>query len=265
MTKRLIEDRNFDDLAERFEKRIYGKLKGQIRQAVIWRDLEETHPHLNNTSLNILDIGAGLGQFTLKLAQQNHNVTYSDISEQLYLLAHKQAEQLQITEKIHWYNQAYQDLLANNELAQMDLILCHAVIEWLAEPESLLPALAKQLKPEGKLSFCFYNPAGMTYRNLIAGNFNHIEQRQNNNYQADKQTLTPPNPPNVLEIKRWLNEAGFEIIKESGIRVFTDYAIDKQRGGHQHPEQVLAKELAFSDQYPYHHIGRYIHVMAKKL
>ena len=57
------QDRNFDDLAERFQRKIYGGLKGEIRLAVLWRDLESEVPALKEgRPLRILDVGAGLGQ-----------------------------------------------------------------------------------------------------------------------------------------------------------------------------------------------------------
>ena len=34
-------DRNFDELTEKFKNKVYGGLKGEIRLAVIWRDLNQ--------------------------------------------------------------------------------------------------------------------------------------------------------------------------------------------------------------------------------
>ncbi len=34
-----MQDRNFDDIAEKFARNIYGTTKGKIRQAVVWQDL----------------------------------------------------------------------------------------------------------------------------------------------------------------------------------------------------------------------------------
>ncbi|HIG66824.1 MAG TPA: hypothetical protein EYQ44_03220 [Porticoccaceae bacterium] len=59
-------DRNFDDLAEKFARRVYGGLKGEIRLAVIWRDLVTTMPQiLSGKPLRIIDIGGGLGQLSV--------------------------------------------------------------------------------------------------------------------------------------------------------------------------------------------------------
>jgi len=36
-----MQDRNFDDMAEKFSRNIYGTTKGRIRQAVLCQDLQE--------------------------------------------------------------------------------------------------------------------------------------------------------------------------------------------------------------------------------
>ncbi len=35
-----MKDRNFDDIAEKFSRHIYGTTKGQLRQAILWQDLD---------------------------------------------------------------------------------------------------------------------------------------------------------------------------------------------------------------------------------
>jgi S-adenosylmethionine-dependent methyltransferase len=35
-----VQDRNFDDIAEKFSRNIYGTTKGQLRQAILWQDLD---------------------------------------------------------------------------------------------------------------------------------------------------------------------------------------------------------------------------------
>jgi hypothetical protein len=35
-----MRDRNFDDIAEKFSRNIYGTTKGQLRQTILWQDLD---------------------------------------------------------------------------------------------------------------------------------------------------------------------------------------------------------------------------------
>lgn len=53
-----MQDRNFDDIAEKFSRNIYGTTKGMIRQAVVWQDITELLTQLPPRPLRILDAAA---------------------------------------------------------------------------------------------------------------------------------------------------------------------------------------------------------------
>ncbi len=254
--KTILGDRNFDDLAERFEQCIYGSSKGEIRQAVIWQDLKAFLPE--NKKLRVLDLGGGLGHFSIKLSQLGHNVCFNDISRVMTEKAISLAKQAGVADQIDWHVSPYQDFF-EKQTGRFDLVLCHALLEWLEQPEKLFAFIVDFLDENAMLSLCFYNPAGMIYRNLIRGNFNRVIQKDS--YQADKGSLTPDHPCEFSEVKQWLAENQFDIESVSGIRVFSDYAAGK-RGGLKLPEAVLAMELEYSQLEPYKRMGRYLHIMA---
>ena len=80
------EDRNFDPITEHFVKKVYGGLKGDIRLAVLKRDLSAVVSEFSqqlNRPLKILDVGAGLAQLSIELATQGHSVTINDISDNM--------------------------------------------------------------------------------------------------------------------------------------------------------------------------------------
>ncbi|MEF1219449.1 tRNA uridine 5-oxyacetic acid(34) methyltransferase CmoM, partial [Photobacterium damselae] len=77
----MIKDRNFDDLAQKFAKNIYGTAKGEIRQTVVWQDIEQILAELKSeTPLQVLDAGGGLGQLSQRIAELGHHVTLCDLS-----------------------------------------------------------------------------------------------------------------------------------------------------------------------------------------
>jgi S-adenosylmethionine-dependent methyltransferase len=257
------QDRNFDNIADHFSRKIYGGLKGQIRLTVLSADLNPIIARLmeNRTEpLRILDVGGGLGQLSIQFAQQGHVVTVNDISPVMLGIARDKAREAELEDAITWHCGPYQDLAAQ-AYKPFDLVLCHAVLEWLQEPELLIPALAELVRPAGYLSLCFYNPASIIYRNLIRGNFNWVQQAPN--YTADSGSLTPNNPCSIEQVRGWLARSHLRIEVESGLRVFSDYVVEK-RGGNKLPEQVLAKELVYSTQEPFKWMGRYLHVVSKK-
>lgn len=251
-------DRNFDDIAEHFAKKVYGGLKGQIRLAVLQRDLAQVVADLGGEiqrPLQILDIGAGLGQVSLTLAKAGHHCTLTDISANMlsYAKAYAKADGLNCQFFVAPY-QALPEILGNQ---QFDLILCHAVLEWVDNPRGVVAMCERFLRADGVLSLCFYNPAAKVYRNLMMGNFNYL----NNPKPADSGSLTPNHPVPYETVRELL--ADWIIVRESGIRVFSDYATQK-RGGLANPDAVIAMELQYSDKLPYRLMGRYLHIMAKK-
>ena len=259
-------DRSFDTIADHFEKKVYGGLKGEIRLAVLRRDIVEYSAQMSEAlgrPLRILDVGAGLAQITIELAAQGHSVVINDISANMLEKAKANAEQIDQALDITWYVCPYQALAEKltKEVDKFDLILSHALLEWLAEPAAVMDFFDQYLTDDGALSLCFYNPASFDYRNLIMGNFNLLD---NTDYKADnKKSLTPNHPVAKEEVESWLKAHDYQTVRSSGLRVFHDYAPLK-RGGHNDPEAVIRMELRYSQLEPYKWLGRYLHILAKR-
>lgn len=258
------QDRNFDDISAHFEKKIYGGLKGEIRLAVLRHDIfgwvkswQQTH----NRPLRVLDIGAGLAQISIELAKDGHDVTINDISANMLEIAKQNAGEA--AQNITWHTCPYQQL-DDKLTGKYDLILCHAVLEWLAEPKLIMDFFDRWLVDDraekGVLSLCFYNPASFVYRNLVMGNFNLLH---NKDFKADNGSLTPNHPVAKDEVLAWINDHHYQILHTSGLRVFHDYSPLK-RGGHTNPQAVIEMEVAYSGQDPYKWLGRYLHFLVSK-
>jgi S-adenosylmethionine-dependent methyltransferase len=250
-----LNDRNFDGLSEKFARKVYGGLKGEIRLAVIWRDLTAAIPELEaGQPLRILDIGGGLGQFTVRLAELGHTVVYNDLSAEMLDAAQSLAKQQAVEDLISWHQGPYQKL---GELGKFDLVLCHAVVEWLAEPSKLIDRLSSYISDTGLLSLTFYNHNGLVYRNLIRGNFKLLDS----DFRAHPGSLTPGTPLVPDLVGQWLAQSQLRLRASSGVRVFHDY-VTTLRGGHEDPASVIAMELKHSVLEPYKWLGRYIHFIA---
>ena len=258
------QDRNFDDISAHFEKKIYGGLKGQIRLAVLRHDIfgwvkswQQTHTR----PLRVLDVGAGLAQISIELAKDGHDVTINDISANMLEIAKQNAGEA--AQNITWHTCPYQQL-DDKLTGKYDLILCHAVLEWLAEPKLIMDFFDRWLVDDraekGVLSLCFYNPASFVYRNLVMGNFNLLH---NKDFKADNGSLTPNHPVAKDEVIAWINDHHYQILHTSGLRVFHDYSPLK-RGGHTNPQAVIDMEVAYSGQDPYKWLGRYLHFLVSK-
>ena len=87
-----MQDKNFDKLAQKFAKNIYGTPKGEIRAAVLWRDLVPALAKLGDKKLRVLDAGGGFGYFSQRLARLGHEVVLCDISAEMLAQAKEQID-----------------------------------------------------------------------------------------------------------------------------------------------------------------------------
>ncbi|MGF1690214.1 tRNA uridine 5-oxyacetic acid(34) methyltransferase CmoM [Photobacterium kagoshimensis] len=256
----MIKDRNFDDLAQKFAKNIYGTAKGQIRQTVVWQDLQQILAALpDDKPLSVLDAGGGVGQLSQKLAELGHKITLCDLSGEMLKLAEQDIAKNGLLEQYRLVHSAVQDI--GEHLAQKpDLILFHAVMEWLADPQQALDSLLEQVKPGGIISVMFYNYNGLLFKNLICGNLTHVEEGMPHRKRFKLQPYQGLKPDDVYQ---WLEEGGFQILGKTGVRTFHDYMRDTMVGDYSF-EQVLEMEQKLCRQEPYLSLGRYIHVYAQK-
>ena len=242
-------DRHFDELSLRFAQNIYGSNKGAIRLAVMQADLQQLELQ---APLRVLDVGAGLGHMALWLAQQGHQLTLCEPSAPMLAQAKASfAEQGVAAEFIH---ADWQQLTGMN-LPPFDVILCHAVLEWLAEPFALLAALKPLLKSGGWLSLAFYNKDALILQNLIKGNLRKISKQR---FAGDNGSLTPQQPLASADVSQALQASGWQIQSRSGIRVFHDYMRPEARNRIADAE-LIATELAYRQHPTLGPLGRYQH------
>lgn len=252
-------DIGFDGLGQRFRKNIYSTMKGRLRLAVLERDFSEFLPE---KPLSVLDVGAGQGQCALTLARQGHQVLLTDISEEMLESARLNFLNAALPPvamaSTRWLQLPARDLSANLD-EQFDLILCHAVMEWLADPRELFDFIAPLLRPGGYLSLIVYNLNGLIFKNLLRTNYKKILRRD---FAGARGSLTPLHPSSPEIVLDWLSQAGYSVVCHSGIRVFHDYVLDPSMRLRA-PDDVIALELEYSRQMPFRDLGRYLHFLCR--
>ncbi|WP_413284679.1 tRNA uridine 5-oxyacetic acid(34) methyltransferase CmoM [Vibrio sp. MA40-2] len=255
------EDRNFDGIAHKFAENIYGSEKGEIRQTVVWEDLMQALQMLaTDKPLHILDAGGGLAQISQRLASFGHNVSLCDISAEMLQLAKQDVMSNDLLERYSFIHCPVQNIA--QKLSQpVDMLLFHAVMEWLVDPKHALETVLEQIKPGGIASVMFYNHHGLVLKNVVCGNIPHVLAGMPHKKRFK---LQPQNGLLPEEVYQWIENAGFEVCGKSGIRSFHDYIGNQQYMGDYQFDDLLALEKKLCRQEPYLSLGRYIHVWAKK-
>ncbi|CAK9884592.1 MAG: tRNA 5-carboxymethoxyuridine methyltransferase [Candidatus Erwinia impunctatus] len=254
-----MQGRNFDDIADKFSNNIYGTSKGRIRQAIMTEELETILKSFPSGPLSIVDAGGGEGLLSSTFAARGHQVLLCDLSAEMLQRASQLADQKGVSENMV-FKQISAQAVVHCLDEPVDLILSHAVLEWVTEPEAMIASFYQALRPGGVLSLMFYNLHGLQMQTLILGNFGYM---QANLKKRKKKTLSPDFPREPATVYQWLTSAGFVIEDKVGVRVFHDYLRDKNKQT-ECIEDILVLEKQFSRQEPFLSLGRYIHVTARK-
>ena len=253
-----MKDHNFDKIAQKFVKNIYGTSKGKVRSEIVWDELLHCLFLLPKRPLRILDAGGGFGYFSQKLAALGHHVVLCDISGELLKEAKKQLIDKEYADRIEILHCSIQNLPDFID-GEFDLILNHAVLEWLAEPKQTLKGLLNFLSKDGLLSLMFYNKEAQRFFNLVSGNFEFVGRGM---VRKKVVRLTPTNPLFEKDLLSWMSEFNMQVIQKTGVRVIHDYLKERSHCEEKF-ELLLAMEKQYCHQEPYASLGRYTHLTVK--
>ncbi len=247
-------DRNFDDLAERFGRNIYGTTKGRLRLAIVQDCLERMLARLPaERPLRVLDAGCGPAHQARWLAERGHALLLCDHSKRM--LAQARERLAEVEADVQFVHAPLQSLNAE-EHGRFDLILLHAVLEWVAEPQAVLARARSLLAEGGRLSLLFYNVDAVIWRNLLRGNFRKVASGE---FGGHPHSLTPTHPRDPREVEGWLAELNLYVRDRCGVRVIHDYLDPDVREARSF-EDLLAMERMFCRREPYLWLGRYMHL-----
>lgn len=136
----------------------------EIMLEVIWNNVKRSVDRLSNQReepLNVLDVGSGAGDISLRLARENARVT---LLEPSYCLLHTAEERARdqiptASGSLSFLNKRIEDLGADCT-AGFELIICHETIEYVDDPLKAINVISAALKPRGILSLVFLNRYG---------------------------------------------------------------------------------------------------------
>ncbi len=247
------QDQNFDKFADKFEKNIYGSTKGQLRHELLVHHLHD-YISVDGMSLDVLDAGGGTGVMTKVMLDLGHRVTLSDISSEVLSLAkHKLAKNINLDIQ-------HIDILSLSAEKQYDLVICHAVLEWLQNPLQVMRKLVDLVKPGGHLSLSFFNHDAQLFGNMLYGNFDYVEQSM---MSKNIVRLSPQNPQKPRVILSQFETLPVQVTKQAGIRCFHDYLKQPEKQTSEY-EQLKKLEIQYGTTEPYLWLGKYFLIITQK-
>ncbi|GGX60962.1 methyltransferase domain-containing protein [Saccharospirillum salsuginis] len=248
---------SFEHMADRFESQIYGTLKGRVRQAVLW-DLYQRHwlPRASSQT-RVLDAGGGLGQMSGWLLEQGLAVDYFDVSGEM---VERTRELLHTGPGGERFRASRASMLDFEPGRIYDLVVIHAVLEWLSDPREALERVFDWIAPGGYLGLMVYNRHMLALRNLMRGNLDKVKDDR---LGGDGRGLTPISPMVPSDVRHWLEQGGFEVTVQAGVRSFTDLTDPVVLSWYDEAD-VIEMEKRLCEQAPYRDMARYVWFLARK-
>jgi SAM-dependent methyltransferase len=237
-------------------------LRQVVRQELVSRQLAA---HIPDAPLrHILDVGCGQGTQLLRLARRGHVVTGLDSSSMLLADLERalSAERPEVRDRVRLVQANAERLLDQFAPASFEVVLCHGVLMYFADPDPLLNALAAVVIPGGLVSLLVRNGDALAMRAGLLGDwvaaataFDGASYRNRLGVQAraDRlQDLTARLAVRRLEVLTWY-----------GVRVFTDGAADDAPSPDtEELTQALACEELAGRTDPYRQVAALLHIIA---
>jgi ubiquinone/menaquinone biosynthesis C-methylase UbiE len=165
-------------------------------------------------ALEVVDVGGGTGGFAVRVAELGHPVVVVDPSPDALAILARRAEESGVT----GITARQGDLASLPDLVpagEVDVVLCHGVLEIVEDPATALAVLARVLRPGGTLSLLVNQRHAAVVARAMAGHFG----------QARALLDPPAGAPRRFtaeEVATLLEHAGFDTTALHAVRVFAD-------------------------------------------
>jgi S-adenosylmethionine-dependent methyltransferase len=236
--------------------------EGRLRLDLAFANLQEFLPDAKRP-LRALDLGCGTGVTAIRLARMGIHVTLLDCSAAMLSIAERAVLESGVGERVALIHRDATQLENSFESASFDLILCHNVLEYVADPVVVLHGVARLLRDSSSiLSVLLRNQAGESIKAAIqAGDLASAqdvltsEWAQESLYGGRVRLFTPE------KVRSMLQAQSFRVIAERGVRVIADYLPTLVRGKEEY-ERIFEFERRLGSRAGLAGAARYIHCLA---
>lgn len=220
----------------------------RLFKRIVWKQLGEIE------GKKILDFGSGEGVTADHFAESN-DVTAIEPSKEMLSNAWKD----------HAYTQIVGDVnaLSAFEEETFDMIICHNVLEYIDDKETVVKALARVLKKDGLLSVVKHNRAGRVMQMTVL-----LDDIEKANALLDGENSTASKFGAIRyyegeDILKW--EPGLTAFESYGIRTFWDLQQKQEKHGEEDWQERMAQlEMRVSQLPEYRTIAFFHHLLFRK-
>ncbi|HEU5418936.1 MAG TPA: methyltransferase domain-containing protein [Streptosporangiaceae bacterium] len=239
-----------------------GTLRQVVRMELITRQLAAHVP--DRPSRRVLDIGCGQGTQVVRLARRGHQVTGLDSSEALLgdLEQGLGGEDSAVRGRVRLVRGEARQVTSLLAGETFDVVLCHGVLMYVADPAELLDPIAAVIAPGGLVSLLVRNGDALAMRPGQLGDwaaadaaFDGAGYRNRIGVQARADRLA--------DLTAALAERRLTVRQWYGVRVLTDLAADDAPvPDAAELELIVSCEERAGSRDPYRGVAPLVHVLA---
>ncbi len=232
------------------------------RTAAVWAVLRRELDRHGGRELVVLDVGGGTGGFAVPLAQAGHRVTVVDASPDALASLTRRAADAGVSDRVRAVQGDGDALGGLVDAGSADLILCHAVLEVVDDPATVVAAVAAALRPGGAVSVLVAGRAAAVLTRAVNG---HLDQAAA--LLADDDGRAPGRDTlrrryDAAGAAALLEAAGLTVEETHGVRVLVDLLPAAVVEGD--PATLLDLELAAASRPPFRDIAAQLHLFARR-
>ena len=237
-----------------------------VRTVAVWKSLSTALNGLMRSSgrseLFVADVGGGTGGFAVPIAELGHRVTVVDPSPNALATLERRAKDAGVAERIEaWQGEAAKlaDFVGSK---QVDVAVCHGVLEIADDPQAAAAGLHAALRPGGLASVLVAQRHAAVLARAVTGHIADALQvlRDPAGHWAAGDPL--PRRFDEASITALLEHAGFAIESLHGVRVFTDLVPGETIDEPSRFRALLELEIAAGEEPALRAIASQLHVLA---
>ncbi|GAA2584858.1 methyltransferase [Winogradskya consettensis] len=233
-----------------------------VRTAAVWAVLRRELDRHAGRELTVLDVGGGTGGFAVPLAELGHTVTVVDASPDALAALTRRAADAGVAGRVRAVQGDGDALSGLVEPGSVDLILCHAVLEFVDDPAQVVAAINTALRPGGTVSLLVAGRAAAVLGRAFNGNLVAASALLNDPDGRAGQRDNVRRRYDANSAAALLGEAGLTVEETHGVRVLADLLPAAVVEGD--PQVMLELELALASRPPFRDIASQLHVFARR-
>ena len=246
-----------------------GNLRNVVRQEMVTRQLTR---HLGDPPGTVLDVGAGQGTQSIRLAERGFEVlaVEPDPDMRAAFAAAVEGRAGDVRERLRVVDGSVEALDDVAEGRTFDVVLCHGVLMYLPEPGPAVVALSDRVAPGGLLSLLARNAAAMALRPGLRRQWADVLDL------LDEAEQPAPHYVNELgvraradrleELASYVSGRRMHVEAWYGVRVVTDgVAVDEPAPSDPDElEALLAAEERLGRTDPYRRVATLLHLVGRR-